>query len=201
MSISDQNILVFSWPHFYNKINMFYNKGDAMRLYEYIQQGGIIMYILLFINVVGWAIMLSKAYFLSVEMKMTAQTSNDIQKKIKDNGEHMDTSSTIEIAKQYLAGHIMNVEKGLNTVKIIATISPLLGLLGTVVGVLTAFHVMSETGLSNPASFAQGISMALITTVGGMIVAIPHFVGHNYLLGSVDKLETKLEKEIMEKVL
>ncbi len=172
-----------------------------MRLYEYIQQGGLIMYILLFINIVGWAIMLSKAYFLSVEMKMTTQTSSDIEKRIIGSGDKLDTTSKIEIAKQYLAGHIMSVERGLNTVKIIATISPLLGLLGTVVGVLTAFHVMSETGLSNPASFAQGISMALITTVGGMIVAIPHFVGHNYLLGSVDKLETTLEKEIMEKLL
>ncbi|WP_412474387.1 MotA/TolQ/ExbB proton channel family protein [Halobacteriovorax sp. YZS-1-1] len=171
-----------------------------MRLYEYIQQGGLIMYILLFINIVGWAIMLSKAYFLSVEMKMTSQTSSDIQKRITDVGEK-DATSKIEIAKQYLAGHVMSAEKGLNTVKIIATISPLLGLLGTVVGVLKAFHVMSQTGLSNPASFAQGISMALITTVGGMIVAIPHFVGHNYLLGSVDKLESKLEQEIMEKIL
>lgn len=172
-----------------------------MRLYEYIQQGGLIMYILLFINIVGWAIMLSKAYFLSVEMKMTSQTSSDIQKRITDIGSEKDATSKIEIAKQYLSSHVMGAEKGLNTVKIIATISPLLGLLGTVVGVLKAFHVMSQTGLSNPASFAQGISMALITTVGGMIVAIPHFVGHNYLLGSVDKLESKLEKEIMEKIL
>ena len=93
------------------------------------------------------------------------------------------------------------LEKGLNTVKIIASISPLLGLLGTVIGVLVAFRVMSQTGLNNPASFAQGISMALITTVGGMIVAIPHYIGHNYLIGMVDQFETNLEKELLSDVL
>jgi biopolymer transport protein ExbB len=60
---------------------------------------------------------------------------------------------------------------------------------------------MSQTGLNNPASFAQGISMALITTVGGMIVAIPHFIGHNYLIGMLDSLESKLEKKILVKIL
>jgi biopolymer transport protein ExbB len=170
-----------------------------MRLYEYIQQGGPIMYLLLVINIVGWAIMLSKFYALSVEMKMTEQTASDLSNEVK--GDNLDSTSLIELTKQTLASHILKSEKGLNTIKIIATISPLLGLLGTVLGVLTAFHVMSQTGLSNPSSFAKGISMALITTVGGMIVAIPHFIGHNYLLGMLDKLETALEKKIIEKVL
>lgn len=170
-----------------------------MRIYEYIQQGGPIMYLLLVINIVGWAIMLSKFYSLSVEMKMADQTSGELSQDIKVG--NLDSASLIELTKQHLASYIVKVEKGLNTVKIIATISPLLGLLGTVLGVLTAFHVMSKTGLSNPSSFAKGISMALITTVGGMIVAIPHFIGHNYLLGMLDKLETALEKKIIEKVL
>ena len=170
-----------------------------MRIYEYIQQGGPIMYLLLLINIVGWAIMLSKFYSLSVEMKMTDQISEELSKEIHKDS--LDSASLIELTKQQLASYIVKVEKGLNTVKIIATISPLLGLLGTVLGVLTAFHVMSKTGLSNPSSFAKGISMALITTVGGMIVAIPRFIGHNYLLGMLDKLETALEKKIIEKVL
>ncbi|EQC50818.1 MotA/TolQ/ExbB proton channel family protein [Bacteriovorax sp. DB6_IX] len=172
-----------------------------MRLYEYIQQGGPIMYLLLVINIVGWAIMLSKFYFLTVEMKMAEKTSSELSEDLNKMKSELDTASLIELTKQQLASYIVKAEKGLNTVKIIASISPLLGLLGTVIGVLTAFHVMSETGLSNPSSFAKGISMALITTVGGMIVAIPHFVGHNYLLGLLDKLETALEKKIMEKVL
>ncbi len=172
-----------------------------MRLYEYIEQGGPIMYLLLFVNIVGWALMLSKFYFISIEVKQSEKTSDDISNDILKVKESLDTTSLIEMAKQECALYINKVEKGLNTIKIIATISPLLGLLGTVLGVLSAFHVMSKTGLSDPANFAKGISMALITTVGGMAVAIPHFVGHNYLLGLLDKLETSLEKRLIEKVL
>ncbi len=172
-----------------------------MRLYEYIDQGGPIMYLLLIVNIIGWAIMLSKFYFINVEVKQSEQTSDDISNSIKKLKDTKDTGSLIEMAKQECALYILKVEKGLNTIKIIATISPLLGLLGTVLGVLSAFHVMSNTGLSDPSNFAKGISMALITTVGGMIVAIPHFVGHNYLLGMLDKLEASLEKRLIEKVL
>ena len=81
------------------------------------------------------------------------------------------------------------LENGLNTIKIIAAISPLLGLLGTVIGVLMSFSQMAKGGMGDPSSFANGISLALITTVGGLIVAIPHYIGHNYLLGNLDELE------------
>ena len=172
-----------------------------MKLYEYIQQGGPIMYLLLFVNIIGWSLMLSKFYFINAEIKSADGTSGDLSKELLNDGGQHDTATLIELAKQICANYILKVEKGLNTVKIIATISPLLGLLGTVIGVLSAFHVMSQTGLSDPSNFAKGISMALVTTVGGMIVAIPHFVGHNYLLGMLDKLEASLEKSVIEKVL
>ena len=172
-----------------------------MRLYEYIEQGGVIMYILLVINIIGWAIMLFKFYSISINIKQSEEISDVISEGINRFEKDYDTISIIEIVKQELSSYIVTVEKGLNTVKIIATISPLLGLLGTVLGVLTAFKVMGEGGVGNPAFFAKGISMALITTVGGMIVAIPHFVGHNYLLGLVDKLEVALEHKVFKKVL
>jgi biopolymer transport protein ExbB len=172
-----------------------------MRIVDYIQEGGPIMYILVLLNIVGLAIMLSKFFIFSNESSkaedMASGISNDISGKIKSS----DANAIIEIAKQELQSHVSKMEKGLNTVKIIASISPLLGLLGTVIGVLVAFKVMSQTGLNNPASFAKGISMALITTVGGMIVAIPHYIGHSYLIGMLDKLEADLEKRILTKVL
>ena len=126
---------------------------------------------------------------------------DELTEKIKAKAKNTDSNGLIELSKQELSGVMGEMEKGLNTVKIIASISPLLGLLGTVIGVLIAFRVMSQTGLNNPASFAQGISMALITTVGGMIVAIPHYVGYNYLLGMLDKIETKLENNILTNIL
>jgi len=107
----------------------------------------------------------------------------------------------IELIKQEIQSYMHGLEKGINTIKIIAQIAPLLGLLGTVVGVLMAFKVISQTGMSNPANFAEGISVALITTVGGLIVAIPHFIAHSYLLGYLDQIESTLERELISKVL
>lgn len=172
-----------------------------MSLFDYIRQGGPIMYILLALNVIGFAIMISKALIFNQENKKIDQTAERLGARVKDESKNQDTGSVIELAKQEVSLEVSSLEKGLNTVKVIATVSPLLGLLGTVIGVLIAFRVMSQTGLNNPASFAQGISMALITTVGGMIVAIPHYIGHNYLLGMMDRLEVNLEKKILHKVL
>jgi len=172
-----------------------------VRIIDYINQGGTIMYILLFLNVIGFSIMFSKFFLLTREKKRTDDLSDQLTARIKEKAKNTDSNGLIELSKQELTGLMSNLEKGLNTVKIIASISPLLGLLGTVIGVLIAFRVMSQTGLNNPASFAQGISMALITTVGGMIVAIPHYVGHNYLLGMLDKFEANLENKILSNIL
>ena len=172
-----------------------------MRIMDYINQGGPIMYILLCLNIVGMALMISKFLVFGKRKRESSQITDFLSENIKKTKAKDDARILIELARQELAGYMENMDKGLNTVKIIASISPLLGLLGTVIGVLIAFQVMSESGLGNPSQFAEGISMALITTVGGMIVAIPHYVGHNYLLGMLDHLEIVLEKELICKVL
>lgn len=174
-----------------------------MRIFEYIHQGGPIMYILLALNILGFAIMISKLIIFNQEKKRVDAIVAKLAEKLKlsDEQAHRDANSTIELAKQEVSLEINELEKGLNTVRVIASISPLLGLLGTVIGVLIAFRVMSQTGLTNPAAFAQGISMALITTVGGMIVAIPHYVGHNYLIGMLDRIEMMIEKKLISKLL
>lgn len=172
-----------------------------MSLFEYIQKGGTIMYILVLLNIIGFAMMATKFWLFSKEKNHTLDLATEIGERLKDENHAKDSQTMIELAKQEIAVYISQVEKGLNTVRIIAGISPLLGLLGTVIGVLLAFQVMATQGLNDPSFFAKGISMALITTVGGMIVAIPHFVGHNYLIGMLDGLEAKLEKEVLSKIL
>jgi biopolymer transport protein ExbB len=172
-----------------------------MRLIDYINQGGLIMYVLLLLNILGIAIMITKFFLFGSESKRSDMTATALTDQIKKETTSTDIHATIEIAKQNVGEYIGTVERGLNTVKIIAAVSPLLGLLGTVIGVLIAFRVMSQTGLNNPAAFAQGISMALITTVGGLIVAIPHYIGHNYLIGMLDRLEADLEKRILNRLL
>ena len=102
---------------------------------------------------------------------------------------------SLSFQKKELETYIGEEEKGLATIKIIASISPLLGLLGTVLGVLVSFNKMSQAGLGDPSVFASGISMALITTVSGLIVSIPHYIGHSYLVGSPIFLNQSLKKK------
>ncbi|GAB4011353.1 MAG: hypothetical protein Fur0010_05600 [Bdellovibrio sp.] len=172
-----------------------------MRLFDYIQEGGPIMYVLLFLNVIGVALMIAKFMLLLREQKMTDQNVACIEEGLKSKVGSLNGEALIELIKQEIQSYMQGLEKGINTIKIIAQIAPLLGLLGTVVGVLMAFKVISQTGMSNPANFAEGISVALITTVGGLIVAIPHFIAHSYLLGILDRIEAGLERALISKVL
>ena len=72
------------------------------------------------------------------------------------------------------------LERNLNMLGTIATISPLLGLLGTVIGMIVAFTGLSETAGANPDALAKGISQALITTAFGLLIAVPGLVLHKY---------------------
>jgi biopolymer transport protein ExbB len=172
-----------------------------MKLFEYIEQGGSIMYILVLLNIIGLTIIIYKFFALRAERQKQDAIAQTLSSRLSPKKGSLDANSLIELTKQELQVYIGGIEKGLSTVKIIAAIAPLLGLLGTVVGVLVAFRVMSQTGLNNPASFAQGISMALITTVGGLIVAIPHYIGHNYLIGVLDDIEVNLERKLLNDIL
>ncbi len=88
----------------------------------------------------------------------------------------------------------------LNTLGTIASISPLLGLLGTVIGMIKVFSAIMVAGVGNPAVLAGGISEALITTAAGLSVAIPTLMFHRYLSGSVDRLVIIMEEEAMKMV-
>jgi biopolymer transport protein ExbB len=94
--------------------------------------------------------------------------------------------------------HIVHeLDRYLITLGSIATISPLLGLLGTVLGIMHVFAAISVTGLGNPTALAGGISQALITTVVGLTIAIPAYVAHRGLRGRVDDLVVRMERETM----
>jgi len=92
------------------------------------------------------------------------------------------------------------LERYLNTLGTVASISPLLGLLGTVFGIIRAFAAMTSKGMGDPAMMAGGISEALVTTAAGLIVAIPAMVFYRYLRGRVDELVLIMEHEAMKLV-
>lgn len=95
---------------------------------------------------------------------------------------------------------VLELERYLNTLGTIAAISPLLGLLGTVIGMIKVFTAIITMGVGDPAPLAGGISEALITTAAGLAVAIPSLMFYRYLRGRVDMLVVRMEQEAMRMV-
>lgn len=92
------------------------------------------------------------------------------------------------------------LERFLNTLGTIALITPLLGLLGTVVGMIQVFAVITDIGVGHAGELAGGISKALITTAAGISVAIPALIFHRYFRGKVDALILDMELEAVKLV-
>ena len=76
-------------------------------------------------------------------------------------------------------------------------VSPLLGLLGTVIGVYKSFEAITQNGLGDPTIFSNGIGIALITTIAGIIVAIPHQIAYNHFIAMIDNIELEAKKELV----
>lgn len=95
--------------------------------------------------------------------------------------------------------HVVHeLQKHLNALGTIAAITPLLGLLGTVVGMIEVFTVISTTGVGDPTSLSGGISTALLTTAAGISVAIPSMIFHRYFKARVDSLVVQMEQESLK---
>ena len=89
---------------------------------------------------------------------------------------------------------IPRLERYLNVLATVANISPLIGLLGTVQGMIRCFwQIQSKMGVVNPSDLASGIGNALITTAGGLLVAIPTLVIYNYFLSRVNNMVVEME--------
>ncbi len=93
-----------------------------------------------------------------------------------------------------------DLERYLNALGTIAAVTPLLGLLGTVVGMISVFATITNVGVGDPAELADGISQALITTAGGLSVAIPTLMFYRYFRGKVDGLVVEMEQEAIKLV-
>lgn len=95
---------------------------------------------------------------------------------------------------------IHEMERFLNTLGTVATVSPLLGLLGTVFGMIEVFNDIVLQGSGNPGALAGGISVALITTAAGLCVAIPAMISHRFFLRRMDTLVVTMEQEAIKLV-
>lgn len=106
----------------------------------------------------------------------------------------------LESIEQAAAQVVHDMERYLNTLGTIAAITPLLGLLGTVVGMIQVFSEIMLQGTGNANALAGGISQALITTAAGLTVAIPTYMFHRYFTRKVDSLVLNLEQESIKLV-
>ncbi|MCG3687683.1 MotA/TolQ/ExbB proton channel family protein [Aliarcobacter butzleri] len=154
-----------------------------MNFFEYVDKGGVIVYILIFLNIVGFTIIIWKFLVLFKKNLLILQ--------IREN---LDRTKPLEAQIEY---ETKKLESGLTVIKNIAIISPLLGLLGTVVGIYILFDQITLKGLGDPTIFSGGIAIALITTVAGIIVSIPHQIAYNHFISAIDTIEVKAKKELV----
>jgi biopolymer transport protein ExbB len=107
-----------------------------------------------------------------------------VKEAIEDTGRHV----------------IHELERFISTLGTIGSISPLLGLLGTVSGMIRTFNAITDQGVGNPQVLAGGISEALVSTAAGLVVAIPAVIGYRFLRTRVEHLVVQMEKEAMKLV-
>lgn len=113
---------------------------------------------------------------------------------------HKDRDAMKEAIEEVGGQVAHELERYLTALGTIAAITPLLGLLGTVVGMIKVFTNITTVGVGNPAQLAGGISQALVTTASGLIIAIPALIFYRYFRGKVDDLVVGMEKESLKLV-
>jgi biopolymer transport protein ExbB len=174
---------------------------------DFISKGGPILWVIMALSVVALAIIIERLLYLrriSIdEEKLFLRIKTSLMEVIIEAlaicDQNVSPFSTLlkvgienrnqpeylqrELLKDAAAMESVNLERGMTTLGTISNISTLLGLLGTVTGTMKAFGVLGKFGaVSDPAALASGVAEALITTVGGLVVAIPVIMFYNYLL-------------------
>ena len=197
-------------------------------LIGYLKQGGVIMVPIVVFSVVALAVFLERLWSLRADRVIPRTLTQLVQQKVtqKKPAEALalcETSkssmSAILIAGLKRYGRSRSVVKEsfeevgrlevnelsryVEVMGTIATVAPLTGLLGTVIGMIDVFRtVVAEVGQTagavNPASLANGIWVALLTTAAGLTVAIPTYLGYRYLLSRVDHLSVEMEEVSLE---
>ncbi len=144
----------------------------------------------------------SKGGQLSSEQISTVRNSSPLGQVLASGLSNVNNSR--EVMKESIeetGRHVVHeLERYMNSLGTIAAITPLLGLLGTVIGMIKVFSVITSQGVGNPAVLAGGISEALITTAAGLSVAIPALMAHRYFRGLIDSLVVYMEQEAIKMV-
>jgi biopolymer transport protein ExbB len=178
---------------------------------DFIIKGGWILWIIMFLAVIVVAIVIERfLYFRRIavdEEKLFARVKASVAKNHFDEAlsicdQNMSPFAAMlrvgmEMLKDAASQEVPRLERGISALGTISNIAPLLGLLGTVTGTMKAFGVLGQFGaVSDPSVLASGVSEALITTVGGIVAAVPSVVFYNYLTGRVGNILIRLENQV-----
>jgi biopolymer transport protein ExbB len=194
-------------------------------MWEIILAGGPVMWPIILCSVIAAAIILERLWTLQRKRVIPRELTDRVWKLVETrtlNDRHIQALAQNSPLGRVLAAGLANrnhgreimkeviedtgrhvvheLERFLNTLGTIAAISPLLGLLGTVTGMIEAFNAITSVGVGDPRALSGGIGEALITTAAGLMVAIPALFAYRYLRGLVDFLVVEMEKEAMKLV-
>jgi biopolymer transport protein ExbB len=174
-------------------------------LLERVQQGKAVGYLIIALALIGLLLAAERWLHLSViGRRMRRQRTSDIPNRNNPLGRvmavhrehpHADTETLELMINEAVLKDIPRLYRGLSTLKILAAVAPLLGLLGTVVGLIETFQSITLFGTGDPKLMAGGISQALVTTVLGLTTAIPLILLHSILSGKYRQLAAILEEQ------
>lgn len=192
---------------------------------ELVQAGGWLMYPILLSSVIAFAIIAERLWTLQRKKVIPEKLMPAIWKLLRENQlteQHITEIEQGSPLGKVLAAGLINrhlprevvresieetgrfvahdLERFINALGTIANITPLLGLLGTVIGMIKVFTAITTVGVGDPTLLAGGISEALITTAAGLSVAIPTVIFYRYLKRRIDELVVGMEQEAMKLV-
>jgi biopolymer transport protein ExbB len=192
---------------------------------EIVKAGGWLMLPLIACSVLALAIVIERAWALRrikvIPRHLVAQIWHQIKNKQLDAGALKALRNASPMGRVLAAGIVNlghsrevmieaiqdvgrheahSLERFLNSLGTIASIAPLLGLLGTVLGMIEVFSVIGQQGIGEAGALAGGISEALVTTATGLLVAIPALTAYRYFRGKVDALVIEMEQEALKLV-
>jgi biopolymer transport protein ExbB len=196
-------------------------------MFDLIAKGGIVLWVIMGLSVVGAAIIIERIlYFRRItvdEDKLFQRIKASVEKghfdeamSICDNNlsplsalikvgiEHREYPELAqkEVLKDAANQEVPKLERNVSALGTIAHIAPLLGLLGTVTGTMQAFGVLGRFGaVADPSILAKGVSEALVTTVAGIVVAVPAVIFYNYLVTKVNLILIKMENQVTALIL
>ncbi|MEZ8157769.1 MotA/TolQ/ExbB proton channel family protein [Vibrio splendidus] len=174
-------------------------------LTDRLQAGGVVGKVILGLLAIGLIIALVRGISLAIaRQKIRAQLKNPEQAGDNPLGRvlavyNKEQNQTVEALELRLLEAVVDeqthLEKGLSMLKLLAALAPMLGLLGTVTGMIETFQVITQFGNGDPKVMAGGISMALVTTVLGLVAAMPLLLAHNILSTQAENIRNILEKQ------